>query len=874
MAVVPAGVIVAWPGTVASIPAGWTRVAALDGVYPKGDTATAGTTGGGSHTHSIASHLHTVGHSHANQWSSAGASGGAAVNNFGLVAYAGHGHATVFAASSRDSGATASTSDATTIALSRVVVVFIQSDGTPTALPAGAIMWANAAIAPAAWNICDGTGDIVNLVPSYLAGAATGTDGGTATVAAAAHTHTTGTHTHTAPAHTDHGITFGSASSTGGGAAGSITAAAASHTHTANTSAVASAGSGNTGTSSTASGVASATDPPYTQLLPVRAASARDYATLATNLIAWWVGTAGAIPAGWALCDGSNGTPSLGGRYILGATSGIGTTGGAATHTHDASHTHTVAITHTHTVSGTSSTSTTSSTGDPGATGASDVVSHSHSPGTPTGAAQSWTCSSGGGTSGTGSNEPAYSTVLYIMYIGIAVALGEDTSGAVVARLAARRVAAAVRTLLARTTAELATLLPFRSVPLGSDLRWGVGGSVQRAPDLRWGVGGRAGQVRTLQWRVAPSPNRVQWALYTSPVVYTFRYERRTRGNQFLADVSAAISRASVELNNDRDILRTAQFTVDASARDDRGAPITINPMADHIAVIMQLLVDGSYLLDLPMGLFALTTPRRRIEPSGETWEVEGGDLGVHLVEATTTSSYSVAAGANYITGSNAVASILATFGLTYALPSVAVTLPVAMSWPPGTPWLRVINDLLQGCNLYSLWFDASGVARSRAPDALTGRSPDVTYQDTDFVLVPLAEESDTTRFANQVIAVIDDPNRPPLSSVATNSDPGSAISTVNLGRTITKIVRSDRAADQATLDAIALRALRDAASMYKRATLLTSIDPRRDAHEVYRLNIPGVYAGDSWWVRNWRADLVTGGEMRHALGRVERVEL
>lgn len=62
-----------------------------------------------------------------------------------------------------------------------------------------------------------------------------------------------------------------------------------------------------------------------------------------SGLVAMWSGAADAIPAGWALCDGSNGTPDLRGRFILGSTDEvdeegntahqIGETGGEATHT-------------------------------------------------------------------------------------------------------------------------------------------------------------------------------------------------------------------------------------------------------------------------------------------------------------------------------------------------------------------------------------------------------------------------------------------------------------------------------------------------------------------------------------------------------------
>jgi hypothetical protein len=58
--------------------------------------------------------------------------------------------------------------------------------------------------------------------------------------------------------------------------------------------------------------------------------------------IAMWSGSATAVPAGWALCDGTNGTPNLVSQFILGAGSKAGdpqpnATGGSLSHTHTAS---------------------------------------------------------------------------------------------------------------------------------------------------------------------------------------------------------------------------------------------------------------------------------------------------------------------------------------------------------------------------------------------------------------------------------------------------------------------------------------------------------------------------------------------------------
>lgn len=53
------------------------------------------------------------------------------------------------------------------------------------------------------------------------------------------------------------------------------------------------------------------------------------------GLIAIWSGTVATIPAKWALCDGTNGTPDLREKFIMGGgTTAPGTTGGSNAHTH------------------------------------------------------------------------------------------------------------------------------------------------------------------------------------------------------------------------------------------------------------------------------------------------------------------------------------------------------------------------------------------------------------------------------------------------------------------------------------------------------------------------------------------------------------
>lgn len=78
-------------------------------------------------------------------------------------------------------------------------------------------------------------------------------------------------------------------------------------------------------------------------LLSLPALSQDTAAGLPAGVIVMWNGALEKIPAGWALCDGKNGTPDLSNRFVtgVGAEEYMGTTGGSDSHSHkDGKHRH------------------------------------------------------------------------------------------------------------------------------------------------------------------------------------------------------------------------------------------------------------------------------------------------------------------------------------------------------------------------------------------------------------------------------------------------------------------------------------------------------------------------------------------------------
>jgi len=145
-------------------------------------------------------------------------------------------------------------------------------------------------------------------------------------------------------------------------------------------------------------------------------------ARLPSGFIGMWSGSIASIPSGWALCNGSNGTPDLRNRFIVGAgsTYAVDATGGSA----DAivvSHTHTATSVvtdpgHNHAYSQAAAISPGSGGSLGGGDGNLNTTISFNIPNKNTGITVATTNASAG-TSGTNANLPPYYALAYIMKV-------------------------------------------------------------------------------------------------------------------------------------------------------------------------------------------------------------------------------------------------------------------------------------------------------------------------------------------------------------------------------------------------------------------------------------------------------------------------
>ena len=414
---IPQGMILGWPSTPGSIPSGWTRVAALDGRFPRGASGTGApvaTGGAASHSHTTPGHIHFIprhDHSLGGSTGTSNASTTSARFNGASKAQADqpHSHSRPARVGIRDGEDTGSAAPGTSVVNNDPpsrTVIWIQSDGTPTGYPVGALGWATEAVS--GWETDP------NSVGRFLKGAAAAGSGGT-NAGSSTHVHSVDSHSHTGFSH-GHAIAAtglsNPASSQEAGTGSSTPRWLPRHTHpmsvtAASTGSTDAAGGGNTG---------SATLEPSNRRLRVLRNTGGG---TQTRIIGLYLGTVAGLDPLLTLADGASGTPDMRTWFARDAGSdSINSTGGASTHTHSTStHTHGMPA-HSHDTSVLASGSSSFEAPTFGDLGDSPTTGHTHSSGNTGSTDTGPTTALSSGTTGASSHLPPYAEAHFVRLDG------------------------------------------------------------------------------------------------------------------------------------------------------------------------------------------------------------------------------------------------------------------------------------------------------------------------------------------------------------------------------------------------------------------------------------------------------------------------
>lgn len=347
-----------------------------------------------------------------------------------------------------------------------------------------------------------------------------------------------------------------------------------------------------------------------------------------------------------------------------------------------------------------------------------------------------------------------------------------------------------------------------------------------------------------------------------------FRYELYDSAGTYLRDLDNVTS-CTVRQNWLADIKRTATMSI-----RDTGV---INFLSDRILPWIRLYLapyGPQDWVEWPQGFFSLASPIRSASASGQvTREVQGYDLLQQVADVRATDRYVITAGTPYIT---ALRTLLNAVGLPYptTYPPTFTTLPAAREWDLGTPYLKIVNELLGSLNYESLSFGETGRATVRAYGTPAARGEEYVYaDDARGLMVPDHQQvMDLFNIPNQWILAVSTPDRPALRSVYTNTDPGSPTSTVRRGRTITAEPEFVDAADQATLDAMTARRAFEASQVYEAIEFSTALMPMHSGNDVYRIQYGPLAISAKYAEHSWEMELRAGARMRHRARRVVQV--
>lgn len=362
---------------------------------------------------------------------------------------------------------------------------------------------------------------------------------------------------------------------------------------------------------------------------------------------------------------------------------------------------------------------------------------------------------------------------------------------------------------------------------------------------------------------MAYSADEINAALRASSRTWSFRYDRLDNANVLLGPVELSGVRITHAALADK-----IKRNLTGALSPDAGFDYQSNRLRAYARLQM---LDGGWN-EWPLGTFLLTTEKtaRRATVPRELVPVTGFDLLQVLVEDKVTDRYVVASGVNYVT---AIGTVLASAGLAdFTITSTALTLPAPLEWEPGTEKLKIVNDLLAAINYTPLSMTPLG-----KPTSSPYVAPDVaallwSYAlDTASLVRPGTMTTlDLFDVPNVIVGYVSQPDRPALRSVATNSDPTSALSTVRRGRNIVRILDSTivaNVADQTTLDAKVAQALAETSQQYETIEYATGLMPQHNDADVVTFDYGS--GANRYRETGWDMELKAGGVMTHSARRV-----
>lgn len=247
---------------------------------------------------------------------------------------------------------------------------------------------------------------------------------------------------------------------------------------------------------------------------------------------------------------------------------------------------------------------------------------------------------------------------------------------------------------------------------------------------------------------------------------------------------------------------------------------VRIRPVA-----LIEAASDSGPPQEVDCGVFLPAAPVEGWNALGLSWSVELLDKTSILDQDIVTDTDGNPVTVSFPAGSNVIREVLTiiedTGETAPAIEPDHVALSNPMTWDAGTTRLKIVNDLLDAANYFSIWCDGSGQFRT-TPYTPPSERP-VVYEvldpfntaDGSLMAPDWTRDRDIYSVPNRYVAVGQgSEDEPALTGVATNTDEDSPYSYPSRGRWITEVATGVEAIDEAALEAYATRMLANATSV------------------------------------------------------------
>lgn len=334
-----------------------------------------------------------------------------------------------------------------------------------------------------------------------------------------------------------------------------------------------------------------------------------------------------------------------------------------------------------------------------------------------------------------------------------------------------------------------------------------------------------------------------------------FRYKLYDKDNVFKHNMYNILS-ASMDYNSLTRLKTSASITME---HDDR-----IDYLNDQIKIIC--VIDEE---EYPLGQFLISSPDKSKNGKQVIRECECFSKLIILEQSQIENRYVVLKGTNVVAEVKRIISNKYLYDITDS----ALTTSVDREWEIGTPFLTIINDLLEVINYTSLRVDLNGVFTATPYILPTDRQIEITYKDDQesIIFEEIKESIDYFDAKNVFIRYVNNPDiYPPLRAVFENNNISSETSIIRRGRRLPDIQEVSDVADLQTLQDICKKDGYNATDKYKIVEFETAINPIHGYMNCINFSCYG--DGGKFIETAWSIDCKTDGRMKHRIRSVVNI--